>query len=224
MPPSPAPEYRHLILDDPANRNPVTPQLVDDLSRALDEGVDAVVISAAPGNVFSAGGDLRLGPAGLRAMSDDLYKLYEAISISTTVVVIAADGLAVGAGAQLVLAADVRFVGKQFRFRCSDLTTGLAAGMWALPAEVGRGRALDLLLSGRTLEADDAKTWGLIDRLVPNPLEEALRFASEVARSPAELRGRIKRGVASSSLSPKAIHAEAAAFQPPSPHGDHQGA
>lgn len=212
-PPS-LPVLRHIVLDDPARRNPITPQFVAELSQALDDSADAVVISAVAGEVFCAGGDLRLG-SGLRSLSDDLYKLYEAISTSSTVVVVAANGLAYGGGAQLVLAADVRFVGPRFRFRCSDLTTGLAAGMWALPADVGRGRALDLLLSGGTLDADDAKRWGLIERLVPDPIEEALTFASAVASVPATMRRRIKLGVASSSLSPSSIHAEAASFQPP---------
>jgi enoyl-CoA hydratase/carnithine racemase len=213
--PSLLPSLRHLVLDDPARRNPITPQFVAELSQALDDGTDAVVISAAAGEVFCAGGDLRLG-SGLRSLSDDLYKLYEEISTSSTVVVVAANGVAYGGGAQLVLAADVRFVGPRFRFRCSDLTTGLAAGMWALPADVGRGRALDLLLSGGTLDADEAKRWGLIERLVPEPIEEALAFASVVGRVPPTMRKRIKVGVAYSSLSPGSIEAEAASFQPPS--------
>src|SRR3546814_16083522 len=59
--------------------------------------------------------------------------IYETISTSASIVIIAANGLALGAGAQLVLASDIRFVGSKFAFRCTDLTTGLAAGMWALP-------------------------------------------------------------------------------------------
>src|SRR3546814_5226166 len=68
---------RHLILHEPERRNPITPQFVTELGDALADEVDAIVISAAPGSVFSAGGDLRLGTGGLSAMSAELYKTYE---------------------------------------------------------------------------------------------------------------------------------------------------
>src|SRR3546814_10092600 len=103
--------------------------------------------------------------------------IYETISTSASIVIIAANGLALGAGAQLVLASDIRFVGSKFAFRCTDLTTGLAAGMWALPADIGRSRALDLLLSGRKLGVAEAREWGLVDRVDEDPVTEAIVVA-----------------------------------------------
>src|SRR3546814_4215835 len=143
--------------------------------------------------------------------------IYETISTSASIVIIAANGLALGAGAQLVPASDIRFVGSKFAFRCTDLTTGLAAGMWALPADIGRGRALDLLLSGRTLGVAEAREWGLVDRVVEDPVNEALVFATTAMNTAPSLRRRIKQGVAASSLSSSVIRDESAAFQPPSP-------
>lgn len=209
-------EIRHLRLDDVEHRNPVTPGFLDELTRCIEEEPAVVLISAAEGPVFSSGGDLRLGPDRLRELSDSLYMAYEKMIVSPTVFVVAANGLAMGAGAQLVLAADIRLAGERFSIRFSDLDTGLAAGMWALPAEIGRGRSLYLLLTGRTLDVAEAVRLGLVD-LVAEPMEEAERLASKIARLPSSWRERIKRIVASASIAETFIRSEAASFEPPSP-------
>src|SRR5215207_4517269 len=102
----------HVTLDDPASRNAIGHEVVDELEDALlYRGAAAVVLSAAPGPVFCAGGDLRLPPERLQRLSARIMDLCRWSVASPTAFVVAVDGMAVGSGAQLMLAADLRAIG-----------------------------------------------------------------------------------------------------------------
>lgn len=205
----------HVVLQAPERRNPIDHGVLDVLEDAVFGGErGAVVLSADPGPAFSGGGDLRLGDEELRRVSDRIYALCRRLSESPTVLIAAADGAAVGGGAHLFVAADLRVAGPSLRFGVSNPQTGLAAAMWLLPAVVGRGRALDLLLSGRRLSAEEALDWGIADRLAEDATAAALELASELARTPARHRARVKRGVAET-LPWGALDHEQSTFAPP---------
>jgi enoyl-CoA hydratase/carnithine racemase len=190
-------DCRHLILQAPERRNPLDHHVLDALEAALFDGTcAAVVLSADAGPAFSAGGDLKLPEPELQRLSDRIYALCRRLSESPAVLIVAADGLAVGGGAQLLLAADLRVAGPALRFRPAVPASGMVTGMWLLPAVVGRGRALDLLLTGRELTGEEAYQWGVVDRLADDPTAAALALAAELAAIPAAHRARVKRGVA----------------------------
>jgi enoyl-CoA hydratase/carnithine racemase len=178
---SPRPGVRRILLERFEKRNALDGPMVATLREAL-AGADcrAIVLGSSDPRVFSAGIDLGLpGPDRARA-SDELYSLYEDMRRSPAIIVSAASGAAVGGGAQLLLASDIRIGSPELTIRFVGAGHGLAVGAWGLPALIGRGRALELCLSMRPVEAAEALRIGLIDRVVPDPLQEAVAFAAHV--------------------------------------------
>ena len=210
-----APGVVHITLTEPERRNPIGPAVAAEMESRFDGGEAGAVVLSATGPVFSAGGDLALGVDGLAALSDRLYDLYERILVAPTVLVVAADGLAMGAGAMFVLCADIRVAGPRFGWRAAVPERAMAGGMWLLPGQVGRGRALDAFLTGRTLDAEEAHQWGIVDHVADDPVAEALRLAEAAAAAPAEFRARVKGVVAAAARTREAWATEKAGFRPP---------
>jgi enoyl-CoA hydratase/carnithine racemase len=125
-------------------------------------------------------------------VSDLLYALYVTMLDSPAPIIATLDGPAVGGGAQLALACDIRIGGSRASLRFVGPGHGLAVGAWGLPALVGRGRAVELCLSMRTVGADEALAIGLLDRVEPDPFEAALRLAGEIAMLDAAAVARVK--------------------------------
>ena len=125
-------------------------------------------------------------------MSDRLYELYgRMISLSAPVIAVV-EWAAVGGGAQLAIAADLRFGTSAARFRFPGPGHGLAIGAWALSSLVGRGRAGDLCLTMREVEAEEALAIGLLDRLGEDARDAALNLAGRLAALDADAVARIK--------------------------------
>lgn len=162
--------------------NALDGELVDALRRSLDEldtGVRAVVLGSAGPERFCSGADLSVPDAERKAVSDGLYALYEQMITAPVPIIAAVDGPAVGGGAQLALAADVRLGSPRARFKFVGLGHGLSVGPWALPSTAGR-RALELVLSQRFLAAEEAVSIGVLDRVADDPLAEAIEIARTV--------------------------------------------
>jgi enoyl-CoA hydratase/carnithine racemase len=182
-----------LWLDRPERRNALDGDLVRALSQALaGEPARAVVIGSADPASFCAGADLRLADDDRAEVSDLLYELYGQIVRLPAPVIAAVGGPAVGGGAQLAIAADIRVGSPGARFRFAGPGHGLAVGAWALPSLVGRGRALDLCLSMRTLGAEEAHAIGLLDRLEDDPRAAAVALAAELAALDGDAVARVK--------------------------------
>ena len=211
----PAPGVAHVVLQAPERRNPIDHSVLDVLEAALFADAETVVLSAVQGDAFSAGGDLRLGPAELAQVSDRIYALCRRLSESESVLVAAADGHAVGGGAHLFLVADLRIAGPRLRFSAAMPKRERAVGTWLLPAVIGRGRALDLLRTGRVLDANEALGWGIADRLSEDATATAVDLAMKLAKIPRRHRARVKRGVAES-IPWDALTYEQSSFRPPS--------
>ena len=140
---------------------------------------------------------MTLDDAERTEVSDLLYALYERMTASQAIVVAALDGHAIGGGAQLAIAADLR-VGRPGHDDPPG-RPGARAGRRrrALPSLVGRGRALDLCLTMRPVHADEALAIGLVDRLADDAPAAALELAgalAELAR-PGRRRARQAGGV-----------------------------
>lgn len=182
-----------LWLDRPERRNALDGPLVSALQDALtDDAARAVVIASADPRSFCAGADLAIADEDRARLSDALYALYEQIVRIPAVVIAAIGGPAVGGGAQLVIAADLRVAGTDARFRFAGPGHGLAVGAWALPSLVGRGRAMDLCLTMRTVGAVEAHAIGLVDRLADDPAATALALAAEFAALDGDAVSRVK--------------------------------
>ena len=198
-------------LNRPDRKNPLTFDSYAELRdtfRALVYASDVdVVVFASNGGNFCSGGDVHdiIGPLiglpmkellAFTRMTGDLVKAM--ISCGKPIIA-AVDGVAVGAGAIIAMAADLRLATPAAK--CAFLFTrvGLAGcdmGACAvLPRLVGHGRASELLFTGRSLAADEAERWGFFNRLVSaDTLDaEAAKLAASLAAGPAFANAMTKR-------------------------------
>ena len=151
----PAPGVLRLRLNRPERRNALDRPLLElllDAFAAPDEPV--VVLGSTSTAAFCAGADLRLEDGERAEVSDLLYELYSRMTGCDALVVAALDGPAVGGGAQLAIAADLRVASPGARIQLAGPGHGLAVGAWALPSLVGRG--VDLAAQLATLDPSAA--------------------------------------------------------------------
>jgi enoyl-CoA hydratase/carnithine racemase len=171
-----------LWLDRPEKRNALHRPLVDALREQFaDRHVRAFVLGSSEPGAFSSGADRSLDDSERAELSDLLYQLYVAMLTSPAPILAAIDGAAVGGGAQLALASDIRIGGSGASLRFVGPAHGLVVGAWGLPSLVGRGRAAELCLSMRTVTADEALSIGLLDRLEDDSRAAAIELAAGVA-------------------------------------------
>ncbi len=199
-------ETRELLVDRPAegvlrlrmNRpdrlNAVNAALVDALMAAFDDvGARAVILGSSSPKAFCSGVDLDIRDDERARVSDTLYELYEKMIRLPVPIVVAVDGHAVGAGTQMAIAGDLRVVGPGTKIRVAGPKHGLAVAAWGLPGLVGRGRAVDLCLTMRSVGAHEAKTIGLADRVAEEPQEAAVELASALVGLDEAAVSRVKR-------------------------------
>jgi enoyl-CoA hydratase/carnithine racemase len=191
-----------ITLDRPEKKNPLTfesyAELRDTFRALVDcDDVKAVVLTGAGGN-FCSGGDVQgiIAPLterdmkGLLAFTRMTGDLVKAIRACPQPVIAAIDGVCVGAGACLAIASDLRIATPQAKTAFLFVRVGLAGcdmGACALlPRIVGQGRAAELLLTGRSIAAEEGERWGLYNRLCPRErlLEDAVELAAALAAGP----------------------------------------
>ena len=196
-----------LTLNRPGARNALSERLIDGLTAALDEvAADAsvrVVVLTAPGPVFSAGHDLkemtarRADPDRGRAYFTDILgrcsAMMQQIVGLPQPVIAALEGVATAAGCQLVASCDLAVAGAEARFCTPGVHIGLfcSTPMVALSRNVGRKHAMEMLLLGEMVPAEEAARIGLVNRVVPagEALMAALELAATIAaKSPATVR------------------------------------
>ncbi len=175
-----------LRLNRPARRNAIDDGLLAALRSAVDDsagdpGTRAIVLSSATPAMFCAGADLKVPDAVRQQVSRDLYRLYRRMLSLPVPILAALTGPAVGGGAQLAIASDLRVAGPGSWLRFVGPGHGLAVGAWGLPSLIGRGRALDLCLSGRRVGAQAAAEMGLVDRMAEDAEALALDLAAGFA-------------------------------------------
>ena len=168
--------------------------IIEGLSAALDDAerrgdIKVVIVASAIPGFFAAGADIKhmsaVDATSFTAYGDQLRGVLDRLASSGRITVAAVDGLALGGGLELAMACHLRVGGADAKLGLPEVRLGLipgAGGTQRLPRLVGRGRALDIMLTGRQVPADEALTMGLIDRLVSSgtALEAALKLAAEL--------------------------------------------
>jgi len=175
--------YRWLRLSRPERRNALDLSLLRAVTDALaaDPEVPVVLGSADP-RVFCAGADLTITDAERAAVSDLVYGCCETILTRPGPVIAVVAGPAVGGGAQLAAASDLRIASPAARLRWTGPPgLDLAVGAWLLPDLVGRGAAMDLVLTGRWVEAAEALALGLVNHVCDDPEPVAAQIAAGLA-------------------------------------------
>jgi enoyl-CoA hydratase len=207
----PAAGVLRLRFDRPERRNALDRSMVQALLDAFAEPEEPVVLlGSTTRDAFCAGADLRLADDERAAVSDLLYELYGRMTACDAIVVAALDGPAVGGGAQLAIAADLRVASPGARIQVAGPGHGLAVAAWALPSLVGRGRAMDLCLTMRPVGAEEALRIGLVDRLADDAAAAGLALATELAELDAAAAARVKRVAWASALALDALEDERA--------------
>jgi enoyl-CoA hydratase/carnithine racemase len=180
-----------IVLDRPP-ANALGPEIITGLHSAMDyaQAVYAkvlVVVSAVDG-FFAAGADIKhmsaIDATSFREYGDALRGALERLAALPLVSVAGVDGLALGGGLELAMACTLRVASARARLGLPEVKLGLipgAGGTQRLPRLIGRGRALDLMLTGRQIEADEAFWIGLIDRFA-DPDTTARAAARQLAR------------------------------------------
>jgi len=200
-----------LLLNRPRRHNALDGALVEALHRAFEAEQERVIVlcSSAPGR-FCGGADTSLGDAERAAVSDALYRLYARVLKLRRPVLAALEGAAIGGGLQLAIACDLRIAAPGAWLQARGPGHGLAVAAWGLPTLVGRGRALDLCLTGRRVSAQDALAMGLVDRVEDEPGAAAVALAAELAALDEAAVARVKAVVGRSADPASALAEEAA--------------
>lgn len=191
-----------LTLARPEARNSLSQAMIEALQGAIDaasqdQAVRAIVI-AAKGAAFCAGHDLkeltahRADADGGRAFTQLLMhqcaKLMRSIVQCPKPVIAAVEGTATAAGCQLVATCDLAVASQSATFATPGVNIGLfcSTPMVALSRNVSRKRAMEMLLLGDMLPAQDAAQYGLVNRVVPpgTAMAEALKLGSMIASKP----------------------------------------
>ncbi|HET7530813.1 MAG TPA: crotonase/enoyl-CoA hydratase family protein [Mycobacteriales bacterium] len=168
---------------------PTAGALVAALERfEADDGLRVMVLTGA-GEAFCAGADLTaIDSLAPRAAGPD-GPLGFTRRLATKPTIAAVDGWAVAGGLELALWCDLRVASPRSRFGCLERRWGVPlidGGTWRLPRVVGLGRALDLILTGRLVDAAEAERIGLVTTVADDPLASALALAGALAAYPQE--------------------------------------
>lgn len=176
--------------------------LLDGMHAAIDAAeaagdVKAMIVTSALPGFFAAGADIKhlssIDAETFTAYGDQMRAVNDRIASAPFISIAAVDGLALGGGLELAMACTMRISGESGKFGLPEAKIGLipgAGGTQRLPRLVGRGRALDIMLTARQVPAEEACRIGLVDRLVSGDvLEGALELAADLvtASLPAQL-------------------------------------
>jgi enoyl-CoA hydratase/carnithine racemase len=186
-----------ITLNRPESLNSWTTQMQGEIAETIqafadDDAVDAVVLTGTGDRAFCAGQDLnetaQFTPDQVEGWLENFKSVYDAILSTPKPVVAALNGLAVGSGYQFALVCDYRIAHPGIRIGQPEVNSGIPSitGHFLTHYCLGHSRTVDLMLSGRLLDADEAHRVGLIHRLVPREavLEEAISQARSLAERP----------------------------------------
>ncbi|WP_186332194.1 enoyl-CoA hydratase/isomerase family protein [Bordetella genomosp. 13] len=202
-----------LTLNRPDVMNAINMQMRSDLRHALDAlrrdaGIGAAVLTGAGAKAFSSGMDLRefaTAQAGvpLSEMKRYRWEQGEGIAAFDKPLIAAVNGLAIGGGVELSLLCDLSFAGESASFAFGEVKRGLIpgnGGTQRLSRRIGSARAMDMILTGRTIGAREALDIGLVEYVAPDAelLARAVACAQQMAaNAPVAVRtakAAIKRG------------------------------
>jgi enoyl-CoA hydratase len=189
-----------VTLNRPEAMNALNVTLTRELMDALeafdnDDSVGAMVVTGNP-KAFAAGADIKeMADKSVQQMYDnDPIANFGRIRTIRKPVIAAVSGWALGGGCEVAMACDMIVASETAKFGQPEITIGVipgAGGTQRLPRAVGKAIAMEMVLNNRTLPAQEALQFGLVNRVVPAEayLDEALKLAEEVAsRAPLAIR------------------------------------
>jgi enoyl-CoA hydratase len=190
--PSYAPHVALIQLNRPKELNALNLQLMGEIRDALkvlddDDSVRAIVIT---GNerAFAAGADIKqmAGKTAVDMLLIDQFSTWDSIRKTKKPIIAAVSGFALGGGCELAMLCDIIIASETAQFGQPEINIGVmpgAGGTQRLTRAVGKALAMEMVLSGRFISAEEAKAAGLINKIVPVELylEEAVKMATSIA-------------------------------------------
>ncbi|MCL6692387.1 enoyl-CoA hydratase [Pseudomonas sp. R3.Fl] len=181
-----------ITLNRPKALNALNSQLIAELNRALDHlendpAIGCIVITGSP-KAFAAGADIK-EMADLtfpQIYLDDFFAAADRIANRRKPIIAAVAGYALGGGCELALMCDFIYAADNARFGLPEITLGVLpaiGGTQRLTHALGKSKAMELCLTGRQLNAEEAERAGLVARVFPldHLLEETLKVAQDIA-------------------------------------------
>jgi len=168
-----------VTIQRPEKMNALNQEVLQELESAFaalehDAGVGVVVLTGAGEKAFVAGADISelkdLDSASARVQALKGQAVFQRIEDLSKPVVAAVNGFALGGGCELALACHIRVASENARFGLPEVSLGVIPGYGGtqrLPRLVGKGVALDMILSGEMVNAADALRMGLVSRVLP---------------------------------------------------------
>src|SRR5690242_4522196 len=179
-------------LSRPAALNALNSALLHELGEALsafeaDAGISCVVITGSD-KAFAAGADIRemAGKNFLDAFLGDLAATWDRVSQARKPIIAAVAGFALGGGCELAMQCDIIIAADNAKFGQPEIKLGVIPGIGGTQRfthAVGKAKAMDIMLTGRMMDAEEAERAGLVARIVPAAklLEEAMKVAETIA-------------------------------------------
>lgn len=187
-------------LNRPQQRNALNSQLMEELTTAVeafdrDPDIGSIVITGDE-RAFAAGADIKemADASAVEMLQSDNISRWDRLRRVKKPIIAAVSGYCLGGGCELALACDMIVASENARFGQPEINIGVmpgAGGTQRLTRAVGKALAMEMVLNGRFLTADEALRYGLINRVVPVEvyLEEAIKLAQEIAaRAPVAVR------------------------------------
>ena len=190
-----------VTINRPEVRNAVSAQVQVDLRAFLaaardDESIGAVVFTGAGDKAFVAGADIaQLANYTMHTgLASEMQRLYDQVEAFEKPTIAAVNGYALGGGCELAMACDIRIASQTARFGLPETNLSVlpgAGGTQRLARLVGTGRAIEMILTGRMVPADEALAYGLVTTVVePDALAGAAREVADqiLAKGPLAVR------------------------------------
>ena len=185
-----------MTLDRPRALNALSFDLLDELALALeqldgDPACRAIVVTGAGERAFAAGADVRelATQTRISLATENRFAAWDRIASIRTPLIAAVRGFALGGGCELAMTCDMIVAGEDAQFGQPEIRLGVmpgAGGTQRLTRAIGKAKAMELILTGRTMAAREAEAHGLVTRVVPAEatVDAALELAARIAAMP----------------------------------------
>jgi enoyl-CoA hydratase len=181
-----------IALNRPKALNALNLAMIREIGAALaaadaDDAIGCVVLTGSE-RAFAAGADIKemAGLSFAEAYLRDYPEAIDRAGVARKPIVAAVAGYCLGGGCELMMMCDVIIAAESARFGQPEITIGIGPGFGGsqrLPRAIGKAKAMDLILTGRTMDAGEAERSGLVSRVVPDArlMEEAIAVAEKIA-------------------------------------------
>lgn len=181
-----------ITLNRPKALNALNKHLVEELANCIeklnqDPDIGAIILQGSE-KAFAAGADIKemQTQSYMDMFFEDMFAPMDKIAASKKPIIAAISGYALGGGCELMLICDIILATTTARFGLPEITLGVMPGIGGtqrLIRAVGKAKAMDMVLTGRMMDAEEAEKSGIVSRIVPQEelTEEALKIAHKIA-------------------------------------------